>query len=159
VTFPGIGLQSGPSLALSPDGQTLALQAWTDTTRAQAEIFTVRADGTDFRKVHGPFRGGGFADIMKWTPDGQSILFVAQGEPPAVTPRRVMRIPAGGGPAEFDGLDIMNLSGSVPIPRIENIANIDISPDGSRIVFGSRTVSTYDLWKFVNLLPLVNAPR
>ena len=42
VTFPGSGLRSGPGFALSPDGQTLAIQAWTDTARTQSEIFTVQ---------------------------------------------------------------------------------------------------------------------
>jgi hypothetical protein len=43
----------------------------------------------------------------------------------------------------------------VPLPLIEicNVANIDLSLDGSRIVFGSRTIPTHDLWVLENVPP------
>jgi hypothetical protein len=35
----------------------------------------------------------------------------------------------------------------VPLPRVEpgNVANIDVSADGTRLVFSSRTIPTCDL--------------
>lgn len=69
----------------------------------------------------------------------------------------MMRIPAAGGPAEFDGLDSAAFVSTVPLPKIEvrNIANFDVSPDGTRVVFGSRTIAMHELWSLDNILTTI----
>ena len=91
-------------------------------------------------------------NVLRWTPDGQSLLFIAQ--PVGAPTWRMMRISSAGGPAEFDGLDSAAFMSTVPIPKIDarHIADFEISPDGSRVVFASRTVAMHELWSLDNIL-------
>ena len=156
VTFPGDGLR-GNGLALSPDGSTLALMVWAEGSPSQARIITVGVDGTGYRELHGPFPAQALADKMRWTPDGRSILFISA----ATSGWRVMRVPADGGRAEPDGLDSTTLSGSVPLPRLAagTATNIDLNPDGSRIVFTAFTLPTIEIWALENVLAVLSARR
>jgi Tol biopolymer transport system component len=149
IAFPGTGLpgRSEPSLVVSPDGATVAIKAWVDDTSNQGRIITVRTDGTGYRDLHGPFDGGGWTEALQWTPDGQSIVFTAGG--------RLMRIPASGGTAEFDGVERATFANAVPAPV--NISSFDISPDGSRVVFTVRNQEIYELWTLDNVLNVLNA--
>ncbi len=157
ATLPAPGLPgSAPGFAVSPDGTTIVLQAWVGAQGSgKARLITVRVDGTDYRELYGPFDGEGFADRTRWTPDGQSIVFVAATGP--TSGWRVMRIAATGGQPEFDGLASPGLTGSVPIPEITAIANMDLSPDGSRIIVGARTRQTWDVWVLENVKSLLTA--
>ncbi len=163
VSFPGAGFPGGaPGIAVSPDGNTLVLQGWVDGPRSgKARLVTVRVDGTDYRELYGPFEGTGFADITRWTPDGQSIVFVAgnQNTPGAAAGWRVMRIPATGGQPVPDGLASPGLTGSVPIPEVTALANMDLSPDGTRIVVSIRTKQTWAVWTLENVKSLLNTRR
>jgi len=146
MTFPGGGFLAGTvGMALSPDGQTLALN---HVHPAQWRLITVGIDGSNWREIHTDNRLARL-DAVRWTPDGQSLLFIE-----GSGTWRMMRIPATGGTAVFDGLDSANFAGTVPLPTYEvaNIANFDVSPDGRRVVFGSRTVPTYDVTVLENLL-------
>jgi Tol biopolymer transport system component len=155
ITFTGTGLpgRSEPSLAVSPDGATIAIKAWVDDTSGQGRIITVGTDGTGYRDLHGPFGGGGWEYVLRWTPDGQSIVFTAGG--PQAGGWRLMRIPATGGTAEFEGLERARFSSAVPAPV--NISSFDISPDGSRVAFSSRNQTIYELWTLDNVLNVLNA--
>lgn len=155
LTFPTpLSGRSMPSLALSPDGTTLAIQTWADETSKDGRLVTVRLDGTGFRELHGPFPGGGWSDRLAWTPDGQSILFVRQAAEGPEGSWQVMQIPGSGGAAIADGLDSAHFTSAVPMPRVEtgNIANIDLSADGTRLVFSSRTIPNYVFRVLDNLL-------
>jgi Tol biopolymer transport system component len=71
----------------------------------------------------------------------------------------MMRIAAAGGAAEFDGLDSAAFVSNVPLPKIRpgNLANFEVSPDGSRVAFGSITESTYELWTLDTVLASLNS--
>ena len=76
---------------------------------------------------------------MRWTPDGRQIVFVAREEAPS-TGWRLMRVPAAGGRAEFDGIE------SAQFEHVGGVTDIDVSPDGRLVVFSMRTPATYDVW-------------
>ena len=141
ATFPGDGLPSdlGATLVLSPDGATLAVMAAaneTDVKNSQARIFTIGVNGSGFREVCGPFRVNRTWDLLRWTPDGRSLLFATAKE--TKVGWRIMRVPAAGGQPVFDGLDSTNLTGALQLPTLGPVGpfNIDLSPDGSRMSVG-----------------------
>jgi hypothetical protein len=151
ITFPGEGLAAAPGMALSPDGQTLAFNAIVEGVRPpRSRLITVGIDGSNWREIH-EYDAAQWVDILRWTPDGQSLLFIKGHGGPTW---QMMRIPATGGAAIFDGLDSANFTGTVPLPTYEvaNLANFDVSPDGNRVVFGSRSVPTYDVTVLENVL-------
>jgi Tol biopolymer transport system component len=156
LPFPGEGLpgRSAPGIAVSPDGNTIAVRAWADDA-VNGRVFTVRADGTAYREVLAGVVDGGWPDLMRWTPDGQSLVFDEKPGTGPTTPWRTMIVSASGGTPRPDGLDSSKFEATVPLPLIEigNVASIDLSPDGSQIVFGSRTIPTYDLWVLENVPP------
>ncbi len=146
---------SGLGLAISPDGTTLAVQTWVKTNAA-ARIFTVGVDGSNYREIVGAFETGWMGDTLRWTPDGRTLLFVAFD---ANRHWRVMRVPADGGTPEFDGLSFDTLAKLLPELRLfpGNFNSIDLSPDGSRIMASTQTMSKYELWTLDNLLWAINA--
>ena len=156
--FPGSGLQVAGAAdlcwALSPDGRTLAISAPVEGSTTRSRLITVNVDGSDWREIY-TYENTHWVDILRWTPDGQTLLFVAAG----ASTWRMMRIPATGGVAEFDGLDSAAFVSAVPLPKIEtrNIANFEISPDGTRVVFGSRTIPMFELWTLDNVLTVLNS--
>jgi Tol biopolymer transport system component len=156
ATFtPGTGPSDAFGLAISPDGTTLAATAWI-RAYATARIFTVGVDGSNYREIVGSFETGWLGDTVKWTPDGRKILFVAFD---ANKQWRIMSVPAGGGQAEFDGLDFDTLAPLLPGLRMfpGNFNNIDLSPDGSRIIASTLTSSKFELWTLDNLLSVINS--
>ncbi len=172
LTLPGTGIAGGIGLAVSSDGATLAVMVLVAPSpvkgtqgaffgpSGEARIFTVGVDGSGYREVFGPFANGAgslIADKMRWTPDGRTIVFVAFD---ANVNWRLMRVPAEGGKAEFDGLDFdtlaSRLSGLRMVPG--SLSNFDLSPDGSRALVSTFTLSTNELWALDNL-PSVNNSR
>lgn len=143
---------------MSPDGTTLAVLAWAAEPKPrQARIFSVGVDGSNYREIVGPFRfaPGTMPEIMRWTPDGRTIVFVAGDENDSW---RLMRVPAEGGQAEFDGLDVRSLSPLLSGLRIAPVFyHFDLSPDGSRASINTLTEPTAELWALDNLLSVVNS--
>jgi Tol biopolymer transport system component len=155
--LPGKGLPGDSAgMALSPDGTTLALRAWTDDSESDSRLLTVRVDGTDHRDLFGPIKGFAVADQMRWAPDGQSILFTAFGftGPHPEGGWRLMRISPNGGTPEPDGLDSTKLFGTGALLKLDvnNVSNMDLSPDGSQVLFSSRRQIAYVVWKAKNFL-------
>lgn len=152
-TFPAPGLSQAisPCWALSPDGTRLAISVPVEGSKTRSRLITVNVDGSDWREIHA-YDNDHWVDVLRWTPDGQSLLFIAK--PVGAPAWRMMRISASGGAAEFDGLDSAAFVSTVPLPKIEarNIANFEISPDGSRVVFGSRTIAMHELWSIDKVL-------
>lgn len=161
-TLPGAGLTGGIGLAVSPDGATLAWMASgtaPSTEHADARIYSVGVDGSNYREVFGPFPTGAgnmIADKMQWTPDGRTIVFV---DFDANNNWRLMRVPAEGGKAEFDGLDFGTLAPRAPGVRMVpgSLPNLDLSPDGSRALVCTHTVSNHELWALDNLPSVANS--
>lgn len=152
---PGTGPASSFGIALSPDGATLAVTAWTKANAA-ARIFTVGVNGANYREVFGPFETGWTSDATRWTPDGRTLVFLAFD---ANKNWRVMRVPVEGGKAEFDGLDFDTLAPLLPGLRMfpANFNNLDLSPDGSRVIVSTLTQSSHELWTLDGLLSAVSS--
>ncbi len=133
MPFPGEGLpgRSAPAIAVSPDGATIAVRAWANDV-VHGRIFTVRADRSNYRDVHAQVPGGSWGDLMRWTPDGQSLVLEEKPGTGPTAPWRTMIVPAAGGGPTPDGLDSSKFNATVPLPLIAigNVASIDLSPDG-----------------------------
>ena len=151
---PGFSHDIPPCWALSPEGRRLAISVPVEGSKTRSRLITVNLDGSDWREIH-TYDNDHWVDVLRWTPDGHSLLFIAS--PVGAPAWRMMRIPAAGGAAEFDGLDSAAFTSTVPLPKIEtrNIANFEISPDGSRVVFGSRTIAMHELWSIDNVLSVL----
>ena len=69
-----------------------------------------------------------------------------------------MRVAAQGGLVEPEGIDTSALVGEGPLPvtnRGNLLGSFDISPDGTRVIFGARTVPLRELWTLDNVWALV----
>jgi Tol biopolymer transport system component len=122
-------------LALSPDGKTLAIVGGVGT--GTWHLSRIGVDGSAYREIYSGISRGQPA----WTRDGRSILFVQpEGRNSAVG--RMMRIPAEGGQPEFTGI------------RAEGLQDIDLSPDGSKIAYSSRTHDD-QVWVLDNVLSVL----
>jgi Tol biopolymer transport system component len=137
VTFPDAVAVQG--MALSPDGSTFALHT------LDGRIVTVRVDGTDYKEICGPTPGGGWRDVIRWSPDGRFILFATRLSPTASS-WRLMKVPVAGGISEFAGVDSSILSPTGPL------TSFDISPDGSRVALSVRTPMTFDMSILENVM-------
>ena len=111
-------------LALSPDGQTIAVT--TEGHGKGARIARTRVDGSDYRQLYtGSIPGPGVA----WSADGGSILFLESDG----RQTRLMRIPATGGVAERVGIEVEGFSG------------FDVSRDGKHIAYSTRS-DAQEIW-------------
>ena len=65
-----------------------------------------------------------------------------------------MRISPNGGAPEPDRLDSTTLFGTGTLPKLDvnSVSNIDVSPDGTRVLFSSKQALAYGLWKAKGLL-------
>ena len=109
-------------LRLSPDGRTLAT---VHDTAGGVRLSTFSVTGSSYRDLYtftAPSRLA--CSLMSWTKDGSAILISDLS--PA---NRIIRIPAAGGEPQFTGLAL----GNVEVPE-----TLDLSPDGTRLVFGGR---------------------
>ncbi len=155
-TYPaGSGPLDYPGLAVSPDGSTLVVSSWVKPN-AVARLFTVGVDGSNYREVVDSYQTGSVLDTVRWTPDGRTLLFVAHD---ANRNWKVMRVPSVGGLVEFDGLSFETLAPLIPELRMwpGNFNNIDVSPDGTRIIASSLTFTRNELWTLDNLLSVVSS--
>ena len=120
-------------LALSPDGRSVAMirrGEHSDVWR----LAQIGVDGTGYREI--PYSGSVSRGYFSWTKAG--LFFTS------ATESHIMRIATEGGKAESTGL--------------ETHALMDLSPDGTRIVFSNSTGSN-GLWALNNLSSLWKAAR
>jgi Tol biopolymer transport system component len=117
-------------IALSPDGKTLCIVGGTNNV---FHLSRMAVDGSDYREIYSGISPGQPA----WTRDGRSILFVKPDKNSAVG--RMMLVPAQGGQAEFTGISAVGLK------------DLDLSPDGSKIAYSSRTHDD-QVWALDNVL-------
>ena len=155
VTIAGGLPQSQPGIVLSPDGTTLAVYGWV-RPNDEARLFTVDVNGTGYREIVPSVRAGSVADTIRWSPDGQSLVFVAHD---ANRNWRVMRVPASGGTPVFDGVSYETLAPVLTDMRLfpGNFNNIDLHPDGTRIVTSTLTMGRHELWTLDNAMSVVSA--
>jgi Tol biopolymer transport system component len=146
------GIDYPPDFVLSPDGTRLAVGAAGSDYRSDGRIFTVNVDGTDFRDVGGSLPGFWGGELLRWTPDGRSLLFRSYD---ANEDWQIMRIPASGGAPEFDGVSHATLAPLLPDIRMVrgNFNGLDVSPDGSRLVVSTLVAPRFEVWALDLVLP------
>jgi Tol biopolymer transport system component len=125
---------------VTPDGTSIVAMP---VLAGRARLLTIRSDGTDYREVGSPFPAARSADLVRWTPDGQHILYVSTEN----NRSRVMRIPAAGGTPVFEGIEVTG-----------NIWNIDPSPNGHLLAYSADVSVRTDIWAIDNVL-LALLPR
>jgi len=139
------------SIALSPDGRTLAMRKGVRNGAPSAEVIAlVEVDGSRYREVQtgGPIVPGA-TGVVAWTKDGHSILYGVGDDTAQV---RLMQVPIDGGKPEFTGLTIERGS-----PQSAMNHYVDFSPDGSRLVFGSGDGPIKEIWVLENILPALTS--
>ena len=125
----------GPTFgALSFDGRTLAIVSQ-DSAAKTVHFARVGVDGAGYREIYSTPRldvGG----LVTWTKDGRAILSTRRQNGKI----QVIRIPADGGEPESTGIEVTG-----------NLQYMDVSPDGSRLVFSSMK-TILELWAADNIL-------
>jgi Tol biopolymer transport system component len=162
-TFPAGSPLRGPSVSLHPNGRSL-LVGTNDPSQsgieapAQASLFQIDIDGTNYRPIHGPFPTAvNCAGTCGWTPDGRSVVFEELNA--AAGAWRIMRVPAEGGTPQLDGIDSVALKQVHPALVPGMWANsISVNPDGRRIAF-SHVTSSFGLWALDNAVALLASAR
>jgi Tol biopolymer transport system component len=145
-----------PAIAVSPDGQMLAVQS---TRSGRGTYLTVmRTDGTGVKDLYGPFYTRYVASTIAWTPDSAGVLFFV---PHAEGSWQLMRAPVAAGPPVVDGLQSASLVADKSLPSLaaNSPLSLTVSPDGSRVAFGAYAAGSQDLWAIDNLLLVVNGMR
>jgi Tol biopolymer transport system component len=102
-------LDAGDNPDWSPDGTRILFHSHVDDNLAQAQIFTIAADGSDRRQLT-HFPDGTFVGSSSYSPDGSQIIFSTA---------------AAGGRAD---VFVMNADGSEPRPLVAGSA-WDSAPD------------------------------
>jgi Tol biopolymer transport system component len=145
-------------LALSPDGETLALQTWaemgTPLSPGKAQLTLVDARSGAARPLTGPYSATTVFSNFAWLPDGQSVLLTMAERPHEW---RLMRVPVSGGEPVFDGLESSTAVAGTSLPAlVANILSLSVSPDGSRVAFGSYVRPKAELWVIGNVFSLLS---
>jgi Tol biopolymer transport system component len=76
---------------------------------------------------------------VAWSPDDRFVYFAKR--PDDKSPYEVLRVPAAGGGAESMGL------------KLDDIRDLDIAPDGTRIAFSIGAVNRPEIWAIKGFLP------
>jgi Tol biopolymer transport system component len=74
-----------------------------------------------------------------WSPDDRFVYFARR--PDGKSPYELLRVPAAGGTAESMGL------------KVEDLRDLDIAPDGTRIAFSIGAVNRPEIWAIKGFLP------
>ena len=134
-------------LALSPDGQRLALLLREEENLRVLKVMSIK--GGEPRELHRfEFKGRNIIDI-DWSPDGRYIYFSKRKPDSEGAKWELWRVPAKGGKAENLGLAMPSL---VPL---------SVHPDGERITFASLSGQTMppEIWVMENFLPKENIKK
>jgi Tol biopolymer transport system component len=119
-------------MAMSPDGRTLALHA------NDGRIFTCAVGDGTVREVVAASPGGGWSEVVRWSRDGQYIVYGTRSDP-ASTTWRLMRVRSSGGVSEPAGVDSSRLS------RPGRLISFDLSPNNERVALSIRTEPRFDV--------------
>ena len=137
---------SGLSIALSPDGRSLAY-AITNPKTSETALFRVDTDGGNPRQLCGPYKVSFPVDRLAWPSDGRSIVFAMSA---GGRDTKIMKVDSNGGTPEFTGVTISDLF------------TFDLSPDGSKIVYSTNARpldSKRGLYAIDNLPALLKAAK
>jgi Tol biopolymer transport system component len=121
---------------LSHDGQAIAF------VEGPSVLRVVSSDGgpaRDLAKANSP------AELQTlwgaaWSPDDRFIYFARRAD--SKSPYELLRVPIGGGTPENAGL------------KVEDIRDLDIAPDGTRIAFSIGAVNRPEIWAIQKFLPV-----
>jgi Tol biopolymer transport system component len=128
-------------LALSPDGQQLALLLREEENLRVLKVMSIK--GREPLELHRfGFKERDIIDI-DWSPDGRYIYFSKRKPDPEGREWELWRVPAKGGKAENLGL------------TMRRFMHLSVHPDGERITFASVSFHTMlpEIWVMENFLP------
>jgi Tol biopolymer transport system component len=77
---------------------------------------------------------------VTWSPDDRFVYFARR--PDGKSPYELLRVPATGGTPEGMGL------------KVEDLRDLDIAPDGTRIAFSIGAVNRPEIWAIQKFLPV-----
>ena len=128
-------------LALSPDGQRLALLLREEENLRVLKVMSIKG-GEPVELHRFGFKGRNIIDI-DWSPDGRYIYFSKRKPDFEGGEWELWRIPAKGGEAENLGL------------TMRGFIHLSVHPDGERITFASLSGHTMfpEIWVMENFLP------
>jgi Tol biopolymer transport system component len=134
-------------LALSPDGQRLALLLREEENLRVLKVMSIKG-GEPLELHRFGFKGRNIIDI-DWSPDGRYIYFSKRKPDPEGGEWVLWRVPAKGGEAENLGLTMRRLG------------HLRVHPDGERITFASGSGHTMfpEIWVMENFLPKENPEK
>lgn len=129
------------SIAVSPDGATVAYLGTRESVNARtSEIGVVAAGGGEPRVLYtAVWLDGTRFNTLAWTPDGRSLLFVRPEQPGTET---IWRVPAAGGDPHNTGITV---TGRIKHPSMH--------PDGRRLLYSVRDITSGAVWLLENFLP------
>jgi Tol biopolymer transport system component len=119
-------------IAVSPDGTRLALHT------NDGRIYTCGVDGGNVQQVVESSPGGGWSDVVRWSRDGQYLVYGTRPDP-ASTNWRLMRVRSSGGVAEPSGVDSSGLA------RTGRLIRFEFSPDDERLALTIRSQPRFDV--------------
>ncbi len=120
---------------LSHDGRTIAFAEGTSSLRI---VSSEGGPARDLATAKAP------AEVQTlwgaaWSPDDRFVYFARR--PNDKSPYELLRVPAAGGTPESVGL------------KVEDLRDLDIAPDGTRIAFSIGAVSRPEIWAIQKFLP------
>jgi Tol biopolymer transport system component len=150
-----------PAIAVSPDGQSVALQVRLQPAGpvVRARLALIAADGSASRFLSEAYQTVYIPSTIAWTPDGQSVLFFTGSAQQSTW--RLMRVSAGGGEPVFDGLERATLQNdsSLPVLAPPPPLSLTISPDGTHVAFGAYAGQSSQLVALDNVYSAIARAR
>jgi Tol biopolymer transport system component len=167
------GVGTSVQLSLSPDGTTLAVLSRSGDRDANrptlngASLYTIDVRDGSLRQIHKDFKNATDAKVT-WSKDGKSIYFVEYGTADGglSSDWRVMRIAREGGAPVATSLSRATLQSSFRTGQVSGsldefverlnvtLQHIDLSPDGTRLLFSAGLNPKYEVWALDNFLPV-----
>jgi Tol biopolymer transport system component len=136
----GIVQPSSPGLTLSPDGASIAVEFKPNPAVQSGRIVTLSLSGGAPREVLSGFPLTMTPDKMRWTNDGQSLVFVSGTNG---TNWNLLRVAAVGGTAQ---IHYNPRADGPPIKWDLPPYSVDVSRDGSLFALGALVRPRTELW-------------